>query len=742
MAESTDIYARVFLGADQGSQAPGEQITRLNDSDDAEERAQKVLRDLASSESTYQAFIGSAKEDNRFYAGHQWDDIDRMAMERTKRPAIVFNMIKPAVDAVSGLERLNRSDVRFVSRAMDSPPQLDAAGDLASEAVSTADDLCNASEELSRVARDAVVTGMGWSEIRMDYSDDINGRVIYERLPWDEMRWDPNNQKKENLEGREWCARKKPISRKKFKQIWGEEKLASVDLSTPDTPFGATDKYELVTPYYSRANQQANPQVGGGGPKKDVTVVQYQWRDMQPVFRLIDETTGEENQFDEVQWGRLKKRAKMLGTPPPPAVKQMQPVFRQGMYCRGIELEEPVDLPGGFSLLCMTGQWDEEKKRWYGLVRNMIDPQKTQNKAISSALAFHISNAKGGVLFKPRAFDDPRRAQDAWSQPDAWIPVTDESDIKNDIVPRTPTQLPPELPMFYSEAQKAMTLVSGVNAELIGQATGQTPSQTAQGRTQAGLVVLGWFFDNLRRHHKEKATMTLEFIREYWSQGQIIQVGGDFNSQSAPLLKESLPDRWHYSLVLDDSVKHNPNLKAAVWRDLMESGILQALMKFGMGQMILQLLKYSPFPSQLVTDIQKQAAQMQQQQKGQPQKGRGKQDPPELVQANVQLRSAQAKKAMSQAREIDMRSNLTGPKFALEAVSQGQKGQYEQHQMEQERLKNAHQRGKDVADLMHKGHQHKLNITNALAKGMGAFGGFGGPAPQPPPGAQDQGGEV
>ena len=716
MPDNTDIYARVFVGDSGSAGSPTEREIPLNDSSEAEERAQKVLKDLASAESSYNAFLGLAKEDSRFYAGHQWDALDKMAMERTRRPAIVFNMIRPAIDAVSGLERLNRSDVRFVSRAMDAPTQVDAAGDLATEAVAAADDLSNGSEELSRVAKDAIVTGMGFAEIHMSYDDDINGRVVYERIPWDEMRWDPNNQKKENLEGREWIARKKPISRRRFKQLWGEDKMAAVDLATPDMPYGQVDRYEMVTPYYSRENQAANPQVGGGVAKQDVTVIQYQWRDMQPVFRYIDENTGEETHLDEDQWTILKKRAAVLGTIPPPAVKQLQPVYRQAYYCRGVELEDPVDLPGGFSLLCVTGSWDEEKKRWYGLVRNMVEPQRVQNKALSTSLAYFIVNSKGGVLFKPRAFEDPRMAQESWAQFDAFIPVTDETDIAKDIVPRQPTPQPPELGMFYQEANKAITAVSGVSAELVGQATGQVQSQTAAGRVQGGLVVLGWFFDNLRRHHREKAAMMLEFIRNYWSQGQLISVGGDFNSQSIPLLKESLPDKWHYSLVLDDSVRHNPNLRAQVWNDLMTSGVLQALMKFGMGQMILQLLKYSPFPTSLVNEIQKTAAQAQQAQAAQggpPQKGgRGKQDPPQLVAAKTQLTGAQAQRAMAQAREIDSRTGQSPAKLALDAMAQG------------------HDRNLDLAQHAH---QKNIDVANVLAKAMNAKSGQQRQAAQQPP---------
>ena len=679
-----DLHQRVFGDGSAPNSLTGAEAVMLNDSPEDDELAQKVMRDVAGSEGCFQAYEGPAAEDHRFYNSHQWDDVDRLRMDALKRPAITFNEIKPTIDAVSGLERMNRTDCRFVSRALDSNELYDAAGDLASESVSTADDLCAAQEEESQVALDTAIGGMGWGEIKMDYTHDINGRVVFEKFPWREARWD-SNARKVNLEDCEWRARKRDLSRKAFEKLW-PGKLEQVDLATPEMPYGQTEKYELVTPYYSRANEQANPQVGQQSQvKKTVEVIQYQWRDQQPIYRFVDPDSGEITTLEEEKYDRMQDRMKMLGGSPPPAVRQMQPVYKQAYVCRGVLLEDPVDLPGGFSLVCMTGQWDDEKKRFYGIVRPLIDPQKTKNKAISSALALHITNAKGGVIFKTSMFADPVMAKDQWSRPDAWIEANDEADLHNDYVQREPTKVPPELGMFFSEASKAIKQSSGINEEMIGTAAGQTPSQTSGRRVQAGLVVLGWYFDNLNRHKRERARVTLEFIREFWTQGQYIQVGGDTNSKAIPLLKESLP--MDYTLVLDDSIRHNPNLKAQVWQDLTESGVLQALMKFGLGRVILKLLKYSPFPSQLVNDINREVEQNPPQP---PQKGRpGKQDDPNLVQAKTKLYGAQADKALAQARQIDQATGVKVAELTLEGMASA-------HKIRQTDTLNEHRKAMDV----------------------------------------------
>jgi len=665
MAGATDLHARVF-----GDGAPDPFMTAantvaLNDTPEKEELGQRVMKDVEGSEGAFDGWQGLAKDDSRFYDGHQWDDIDRMRMEELKRPALVFNDIKPIVDAVSGLERLNRQDVRVVSRALDSSDLYDEAGDLCTEALSTADDLCAAPEEDSEIAKRMAITGMGWGEVKVSYQETLDGKVVWEKFPEWEARWDPSS-RKANLEDSEWRARKREISRKKFEKQW-PGMLEKIDANVPEMPYAQNEYYELVTPYYSRQNEKANPQVGAGGSaKKTVPVIQYQWRDMQPIYRFQDADSGEITTLDEDKWDRLTERMEMLGGSPPPAVRQLQPVYRQVYVSRGIVLEDPVDLPGGFSLICLTGQWDDEKKRWYGMVRPMLDPQKTKNKAISSALGFHITNAKGGVIFKTKMFADPVMAKDQWSRFDAWIEADDNADLGADFIQRESKQLPSELPMFFSESTKAITRSSGVSDEMVGTAMGQTPSQTSGRRQQAGLVVLGWFFDNLNRHRRERAKVTIEFIREYWTQGQFIQVGGDENAKSLPLLKESLP--LDYSFVLDDSVRHNPNLKAQVWSDLTDSGVLQALMKFGLGRVILKLLKYSPFPAQLVSDINREVSQNPPQppQKG---KGGGKQDDPNLIQAKTKLFDANAQKALAQARQIDQSTGLKVAEIGMEGMA-------------------------------------------------------------------------
>src|SRR5260370_27274965 len=142
----------------------------------------------------------------------------------------------------------------------------------------------------------------------------------------------------------------------------------------------------------------------------------------------------------------------------------------------------------------------------------MLDELEVVNKAISHKDSVLISNAKGGVIVQTSAIADPLKAKEDWARPDAWIEANDHANLQNDIYQRQPTQVPRDYDQIFVEGQTAISKVSGINEELIGIAQGQTPSTTVQNRLQSGLVVLGWFFDNVTRLRRIEAAVTPEVI--------------------------------------------------------------------------------------------------------------------------------------------------------------------------------------------------------------------------------------
>jgi len=653
--------------------------SHLDQSDEDADLALEVQQNIDKSSGFVETWRAQAREDTRYYHGNQWSDLDRMRMEQTKRPALVFNEIGDKIDALSGLERLNRTDIRFVSRSPDTDLIHDTAGDLASDAVGAAIDLCDGEKETSRLAKDVAIGGMGWGEVALDFDDDIDGRVTFTRHNPMEFYWD-HRAEKENIEDSNWRARVRDFPRSLFKKRW-PDKIEMVDQAAPSYPEYKVGKYEMVTPYYSLQNEKANPEVGQqNAPKKTIRVTQYQWRDYETVYRIADQQNPEAlEELSESEWKSLTAKAKLMGQPSPLAARQLKPIWKQVYIANGLVLEEPIVLPGAFSLFCLTGQWDSDKKVWYGIVRGLKDPQNVVNKAISAVVTEYISNVKGGVIYKQGTFQDPNYAKQQWAQPDGFIEASANANLAQDILQRQPKQLASAPPLLFTESKAAIARQSGINEDMLGFGSPDSGGPAISKRIQSALAILGWFFDNLERFRKTQARVMLEFIREYWSYGQLVRVGGDFNSKAIPLLKSELP--LQYDLVVDQSVKYNPNLKQQIWTDILQ--VAPALMKTPIGQQfLLRAMKFSVLPTQLIAELQDLAQQASQQP---PKQGRGKQDPPELTQAKVAKLSADAQKAIAEARNLDKRSGLEMAKTINDTVMRG-------HELRQKHEADVHNR--------------------------------------------------
>src|SRR5688572_22733129 len=147
-------------------------------STNATARARRATLAVEESETVFRRWCAVADECQRFYDGHQWEDFDKRVMEQSKRPALTFNEVKKVIRGVCGLERLNRTDVRFITRPLDSSLEEDTTGDLATEACSMVDQNCNAGFEFSLAVKDFAIRGMGWMETRMDFQHDLDGEVV------------------------------------------------------------------------------------------------------------------------------------------------------------------------------------------------------------------------------------------------------------------------------------------------------------------------------------------------------------------------------------------------------------------------------------------------------------------------------------------------------------------------------------------------------------------------------------
>ena len=532
-----------------------------------------------------------------FYAGEQWDAEDRIALNEQSRPAVTFNRIGVVVDAVVGTEINNRQESRYIPREQGDVQ----VNELLSGAAAWVRDGCDAEDEESDAFSDLVVCGMGWTETRIEYDSDPDGKILIERIDPLEMYWDPAARKK-NLADARWVMRVKAVDRAEAEAMWpalGEVATATAPWDGFAGEDGRPDDH--VYPQDAYKAERALGGEGRGYGQQQVRVVQFQWRAHAAVVRVLNPATGEIEDLDETAFAKLKPEIEASGTP---YVKQRKAVFRQAFIAGGTVLAEgPCPYEHGFTLKAMTGKRDRNNNTWFGLVRAMEDPQRWANKFLSQIL--HILNvgAKGGIVAEQDAFEDPRRVEENWARPDSILWTRPGAIAKGAIMPKPIAQYPAGLDRLMEFSVSSVRDVSGVNLELLGLAERQQAGVLEYQRRQSGISILANLFDGLRKYRKEQGRALLHFITEYVPEGRLIRITGqDGTERYVPFVKA--PGTARYDVIVDEAPT-SPNQKEKVF------GVLQAMLPAILAAGIPlppEILDYMPLPSGL-TERWKQVIQ-------------------------------------------------------------------------------------------------------------------------------------
>ena len=449
-----------------------------------------------------------ARTDYDFYASKQWDDgvLDELA--EADRPANTLNVIRPLINLLSGYQRLNRYDPKFLSRNLASSYFAEIRQGVTKYILDGSD----YDSVESAVCLDAWICGLGWYKqwYTWDFAKNEAAIIIEKASPFD-VYPDMNSIKPgfkdaQRIHEAHWKDKDELKS-------WYPEHAEDID-SWADRYDDEKDCFGDQEKFWYQPDENK------------CRLVETWWYEIstRPYYQLSD---GTEVLAEEITPDKL-----------PFIVETVDKPYRRVMYAAfigGVTLEGPREWQtNDFPLTAQWCYYLGEGDEYCGVVRDLLDSQREINKRRSDMIQILNTNVNSAWQAEAGALSDSQRIE--YEENGAKPGTILEHRPGHDAPKRVDT---PPLPSGIMEAESIsrqdIYSISNINPSTMGsQLTGASGRAIEMQQKQAntGTVIL---FDNLRM---AKKTLMIKLwgqgsnpglVQKFYNDEQTIRIMDDSN---------------------------------------------------------------------------------------------------------------------------------------------------------------------------------------------------------------------
>lgn len=468
-------------------------------------------------------------EDEAFYDGRQWADMDAEVLRERGQEPIVYNVICTALNWVFGTERRTRTDYKVLPRRSEGAKPAERK----SEILKYLSDTNRSEFSVSRAFQDATRAGVGWLESGLQ--DEDEGEPIYDRAErWRNVLWDSTSVE-DDLSDSRYVFRHKWVDLDVAKAFFpGRERTLAAATRNASAAGGVLDDHGDPA-----MDEQEDFATEASSWRRTEHADRDRLRMVEAWFKVPESTprmkggdfSGEifdpasDGHIEEISSGRSVVRSAMV----------------MRMHVMIFTTAGPVYFgrsPYRHNQYPFTPIWAfrrADNGMPYGLVRNLKGMQRDINKRASKALAIMSSNR---TIMDEGAVDDLDEFEEEVARPNAIIVkragrfLEVDSDRGMDVA---------HLDMM-SRTISLIQSTSGITDENLGRQTNASSGKAIIARQDQGSLATSILFDNLRLARQLHGEKMLSMIEQFMTEAKRFRITNKRGTPSYPAINDGLPE--------------------------------------------------------------------------------------------------------------------------------------------------------------------------------------------------------
>lgn len=494
---------------------------KLNKAEEADLAKKQFAGYVRARDSGHEDYVEIAKRCDAFYRGSQWDEADVATLDDQGRPALTINTILPTINAVLGEQSTRRADIKFKPRGNG---QDDIANILTQVYMQISDN--NKLDWVeSQIFQDGLIQDRGWFDVRIDFSDHIQGEVrITAKDPLD-ILIDPDAK---DYDPKTWneVYETKWMSLDEIEEAYGQDKADRLRVvADSGTTLGKDSmEFEHEENRYGDTNDDWLGQEYGIDPDnartlRAIRVIERQQYRLKDCLLYVDPLTGDERPVP-YNWTEKKKKefAEKYGLIM--ATKKQRKV-RWTVTADVVVLFDDWSPYETFTLVPYFPYW--RRGRPFGMVRNLLSPQEQLNKISSQEL--HIVNTtansgwivEGGSLSGMTADDLEEHGAETGLVLEYNRGSTPPAKIQ-------PNQIPTGLDRIAMKAANNIKSISGISDAMLGTDSPEVSGIAIQAKQSRGVMQIQVPLDNLQKSRLYLAQKVLKLVQAFYTEERLLQI--------------------------------------------------------------------------------------------------------------------------------------------------------------------------------------------------------------------------